>query len=510
MICTADVDYALELRGITKRFGGVLALNNASLAVRRGEVHGLVGQNGAGKSTLMRILDGFHPSGSYEGEVVIGGKPVELHSPADALRNGISIVPQETSVVELLSVAENILLGRFGSRFLVNPRELRGRAQEFLNEKGIPLDANVPVAQLTAGQKQLVMIARALYSNPQILILDEPTSALPRGEVRNLLQLVSRFPVQNVTCIFISHKFEEILQLCNRVSVLQGGQVVAEFPRAEFDHDRIVSAMIGRRLGDLYPERADSISGTGSVLEVTDLVVRDPNRPGRNAVDGVSFSVGAGEILGIAGLLGAGRSELLKALYGRLPSSGTVRIDGMPLTLSSPKLAMSRGIGFVTEDRKSEGLLFNLRLRENLTVTYLREMSHLVVLDRRREKALAEQAIEGFGIVTPSVNAPVSTLSGGNQQKVVLARALVRHPRILLLDEPTKGVDIGAKAEIYRLMTSLAVDGVAIILVSSEFPELLALSHRFIVLAAGRVRDTCDATEASEERLLRGAMLSAA
>ena len=499
--------YALELVGITKRFGGVRALNEATLRVEAGTVHGLIGENGAGKSTLMKVLDGYYPHGSYKGVLRVDGEEVRLASPGDAVRLGIAIVPQETSVVETLSVGENITLGAGGPRLVVSPAKQEQLAAAFLAERGIPLDAHAPAGSLSSSRKQLVMIARALYRRPRVLILDEPTSSLTRDEANRLFELLRTLREQGQTSIFISHRLDKVMDVCDRVSILRDGALVTEYEREALDPNRLIEGMIGRRLTDLYPPRPALAAAAPEALRVHGLVVPDAERPGVKAVDGVSFAVRCGEVMGIGGLVGSGRSEVLNAIYGSLPrSAGEILLDGKPFTARTPAQAMAQGVGLLVEDRKQSGLLFNLGVRQNLTLSFLRQIERLFV-QSRRERQLVDEAIRDFHIMAPSASAPVGTLSGGNQQKVLLARALLPGPKVLLLDEPTVGVDVGAKAEIYRLIAALAERGVAIVVVSSEFAELLALSHRVLVMRDGRVSGECDAAVTDEPQLLAMAML---
>jgi len=501
---------ALQLEQITKRFGGVTALHAATLHVRAGEVHGLVGENGAGKSTLLKILDGQYPAGSYEGTVTIDGRPVELHAPQDARRLGIAIVPQETSVIDTLSVGENVCFGAEGGPVLVDVRAMERHAGAFLAQLGLRLDPRTKVARLSSSQKQLVMIARALYRRPRVLILDEPTSALTAEETARLFALVRTLRDGGLTTIFVSHRLDEVKELCDRVSVLRDGQVVDELERSELDVERMIASMIGRRLTDLYPEHVPSRPGAPPALAVEGLSIRHPERADDLVVRDVSFAVAPGEVVGIGGLVGSGRSEVLGACYGRLPrAAGRILLDGRPVDFRSPREALDAGVGLVTEDRKRDGLLFNLGVRENVTLAYLRTLGRVLV-DRGRERAKAREAVERFSIVTRSVDTPVGQLSGGNQQKVMLARALGSAPRVLLLDEPTVGVDVGAKAEIYRLIRALADQGVAIVVVSSESAELLGICDRFVVLRDGTVQDRFELAEASEERLMTAAMAAGA
>jgi ABC-type sugar transport system ATPase subunit len=501
--------YALEMDSIAKTFGGVHALRGVSLKVRRGEVHGLIGQNGAGKSTLMKILDGYYPAGSFSGSIRVAGAEVQLRSPRDAQAVGIAIAPQEITVVAALSVAENVMLGELAQ----HPGRLFGRdrskakAAKFLAENHLPLDPGARVATLSMHKQQLVMIARALYTKPQVLVLDEPTSSLTSDEIENLFAIVRSLRDNGLTCLFITHKLDEILSLCDRVTILRDGQAAGEYPRAEFDADRLITDMIGRKLGDLYPPRPLVAADAPEVLRVDGLAVENPRTPGTEILHDVSFTLRAGEILGLGGLVGSGRSELVTALYGQTRiTRGEVVFAGRKIQPSDAKEAMAEGIGLVTEDRKKEGLLFNLNIRENVTLSILDEVSRAIVFNRGRERRLAKESLNALTVNAPSTATKVINLSGGNQQKVVIGKVLLSKPKVILLDEPTKGVDIAAKADIYRLMTDLAKTGVALILISSEFPELLALSHRVVVLAGGTVRETLDGASTSEERLMRSVM----
>ncbi len=501
--------YALKMDSIVKTFGGVHALRGVSLQVRRGEIHGLVGQNGAGKSTLMKILDGYYPAGSFSGTIQVAGAEVRLRSPRDAQAVGIAIVPQETTVVEAMTVAENVLLGEFAH----HPARLYGRSRSnaqaaaFLAENHIPLDPNARVETLSMHQKQLVMIARALYTKPQVLVLDEPTSSLTSDEIENLFSIVRRLREDGLTSLFITHKLDEIMALCDRVTILRDGLTAGEYARAEFDAERLITDMIGRKLGELYPPRPSLPADAPEVLCVEGLSVENPRIPGTELLHDVSFNLRAGEILGLGGLVGSGRSELVTALYGRTRIlRGKMVLQGEEIRLADAKEAMAAGIGLVTEDRKKEGLLFNLNIRENITLNILGEISRGILFNRGRERKVASESAKSLSVSAPSISTRVTNLSGGNQQKVVIGKVLLSKPKVLLLDEPTKGVDIATKADIYRLMTGLADSGVALIFISSEFPELIALSHRVVVLAGGTVRETLDGASTSEKRLMLSVM----
>ncbi|MCL4425533.1 MAG: sugar ABC transporter ATP-binding protein [Actinobacteria bacterium] len=501
--------YVLEMNHITKEFPGVRALNDVTIKVKPGEIHALIGENGAGKSTLMKILNGVYPAGTYKGEILLNGLPVELHSPHDARVKGIGFVPQETSVIEGLSVSENIFVGHLtGERgVVVRFGELHAKTAQFLKECNINLNPRQLVSYLSASQRQLVMIARALSMNPSVLILDEATSSLTLDEIGNLFRILKHLQQRGVTCIFITHKLSEIFEVADQVTVLRDGVVVAGFDRGRFSQDDIITAMVGRRIDNLYPVR-DSEIGEKEVLRVQDLTVPHMQVAGKNMVEGISFSVYRGEILGIAGLVGSGRSEVVNAIYGRTINSGRIFVEGREVRIASPKDAKDNGIGLVTEDRKRDGLLFNFALRENITINSLNAVSRLQILDKGRESRYANDYVKKLAIRTPSIATMVSNLSGGNQQKVVLGKVLLTKPKVLLLDEPTKGVDVGAKYEIYKLMMELVRQGISLVVISSELPELLALCDRFIVLAGGKIRDQFTKAEASEHRVMMAATLA--
>ena len=499
-------EFAIEMRGITKEFPGVRALGDVTIRVRRAHIHALLGENGAGKSTLMKILDGVYPAGTFAGEIRLDGAPVHFRSPHDAGRKGVGYVPQEIAVLEELTVAENIFVGNWneGRRGLVRFGDLYARAGRFLAECKIGLDPRRLVSALGASERQLVMIARALASRPAVLILDEATASLTRDETQNLFRLLRHLQQQGVTTLFISHRLAEIFELADRTTVLRDGAVAAEFERGRFTENDLVVAMVGRKIENFYPAR-DSAAGAEEVLRVENLTVPHPRIARRNYVEGVSFSVCRGEILGIGGLLGSGRSAIVNALYGRLPHTGRIFVSGREARIRCPRDARNQGLGLLTEDRKQDGLLFNFAVRENITLHGLERVSRFQVIDRGRENRCAEEYRDRLAIRARSVATPVANLSGGNQQKVILAKVLLARPKVLLLDEPTKGVDVGAKNEIYKLMMELVRDGMALVVISSELPELMALCDRFIVLAGMRIADQFSKAEASEERIMLAA-----
>jgi ABC-type sugar transport system ATPase subunit len=496
----------LEMKNITKKFPGVVALDDVSFRVREGEIHGLIGENGAGKSTLMKILSGTYGTGEYEGEVWLGGEQLDMRSPSNALVQGIGVVPQEIAVLEELTVAENIVVGRWapGKRPVISMRAISRKAEEFLASQKLDLDARQKVTRLTAAQKQEVMIARALYTEPSVLILDEPTSSMSLQEIENLFRILRDLREKGVTCIFITHKLSEIYELTDRTTVLRDGEVAGEFARDEYNDRDIITAMVGRTIDQLYPTR-DSEYSQDEAFRVEDLTIAHPIIANRNMVEGVSFTLRRGEILGISGLVGAGRSEVVNAINGRLKFSGRIFVDGQEVKIRNTGDAKRAGIALVTEDRKVDGLLPDMTIRPNLTVNNLRLISNALMIRRRKERRVATEYSEKLNIQAPSIETLVTALSGGNQQKVVLGRVLLGEPKILLLDEPTKGVDVGAKNEIYKIMLDLVREGISIIMISSELPELLAMCDRFVVLAGGRIADEFDKAEASEHRVMLAA-----
>lgn len=501
-----DEAYLFEMQHVTKRFPGVVALKGVTLKVYKDTIHGLVGENGAGKSTLMKILAGTYPYGSYDGELLLNGSRLELKSAADALDKGIGIVPQEINVIEQLSVAENIVVGKWtnGGVGLLNMHQIRRKVGNFLEEYNFALDPATIVFRLTAAQKQLVMIARALYRKPSILILDEPTSSLALHEIDNLFKSLEDLRKKSVTSIFITHKLSEIFKITDRTTVLRDGEVTGDFERKNYNESDVISAMVGRKIENLYPSRYSEI-GTEEVLRVEHLTVPHPSIANRNVIDDVNFSLRKCEILGLAGLVGAGRSEVVNAIVGRLRYTGKIFVGGKEVHIHNPGDAKAVGIALVTEDRKRDGLLPNLEIRSNITVNSLNLFTSSGFLNSIKEKKIANEFVTRFAIKTPSIEQMVTNLSGGNQQKVILAKVLMANPQILLLDEPTKGVDIGAKNEIYKLMLELVNQGISIIMISSELPELLAMCDRFVVLAESKVADEFSKADASEYRVMLAA-----
>jgi len=463
----------LEMRAITKRFPGVLALDRVSFDLHRGEVHALVGENGAGKSTLINIVAGVHAD--YDGEIVLDGERRRFAGVRDAERAGIAVVHQELSLVPEFSIAENVFLGREPRRLgVIRAEEMHSRAQRLLDELRLGLDAHTPAGALGIGQQYLVEIAKALAREPRILVLDEPTAALTGSEAGVLFGIVERLRRGGAGIVYISHKLDEVFRIADRITVLRDGCTVGTYATAAIERRQLIAMMVGRDVSDIFPETQRTPGDV--VFEARHVMVP-------RFVDDVSFEVRRGEVLGIAGLVGAGRSELLMAIFGAHPGrqGGEFFVDGERIDIDSPRDAIAAGIGFVTEDRKRFGLLLDHEIVTNIT------LASLARVDVDAEAAASARKMSELRIKAPSVFTIVNTLSGGNQQKVVLAKWLLTEPKVLLLDEPTRGIDVGAKQEIYAQIERLAAGGMAIVLVSSELPEVLGLADRVLVLHEGRV-----------------------
>jgi D-xylose transport system ATP-binding protein len=479
----------LEMRQITKSFPGVRALDGVTFDLYAGEVHALVGENGAGKSTLMKILGGVYPYPDYGGEIIIRGQENRFASVRDAETAGIAVIYQELSLVKDMTVGENIFLGREPRRFgIINWDALYSRSQKLLDELRLAIDPHTPVRNLGIGQQQLVEIAKALATEgARILVLDEPTAALADAEVATLYTIIDNLRARGVGMVYISHKLDEVFHLSDRITVLRDGRTVGTYPRSEVSEEGIIALMVGREVTQIFPTPEHTPGET--VFEVKNLTAYDPVVEGKKLVDRVSFSVKKGEVLGIAGLMGAGRSELLMSIFGAHAGrvTGEILIEGRRAQLSNPSDAIRRRLGFVTEDRKRFGLVLDQTILNNMTLASLNRVSGRFITDVGAETAASEREMRNLRIKAPGVFTISGTLSGGNQQKVVLAKWLLTEPLVLFLDEPTRGIDIGAKQEIYSQINALARAGLAIVMVSSELPEVLGLSDRVLVLHEGRV-----------------------
>ena len=503
----------LQMQAITKDFPGVRALDDASFEVRPGEIHALCGENGAGKSTLIKILGGVYPYGTYSGSLRINDTEQQFHAVRDAERAGIAIIHQELALIPEMTVAENIYLGREPRRFgVIDRQRLYHEAGELLSQFGLAIPLQKPVYELGIGQQQLVEIAKALgrslqahieprrslqSGNALLLVLDEPTAALTESEVDILRQILTQLREKGVACIYITHKLKEIFQIADRVTVLRDGKTVAtqSIKSPECTEDALISQMVGRELTTLFPKReSHGQTESGSNHEEVALRVENlstyPSEPPR--LENIGFEVRRGEILGIAGLMGAGRTELISTIFGAYSGkwTGEVFIEGMPLEIQAPREAIQQGMALVSEDRKRYGLLLDVDVTHNMTLASLglsAELAAYGIINHNEASKKSEHYVDSLQIKTPSLGVPVNQLSGGNQQKVVLGKWLMTHPKVLFLDEPTRGIDVGAKAEIHALMAKLADDGVAIVFVSSELPEILGMSDRVLVLHEGKI-----------------------
>ncbi|MFW0698648.1 sugar ABC transporter ATP-binding protein [Pantoea sp. R13S299] len=486
--------FALEAEGISKFFPGVKALDNVSLRVRPGTVHALMGENGAGKSTLMKCLIGMYRPD--KGTIKIKGEPVQFQDTMDALRSGISMIHQELNLVPYMTVAENIWLGREPMKFgFVDHGRLNQKTQELLNRLNIRLKADRMVGELSIASQQMVEIAKAVSWDSDIVIMDEPTSALTETEVAHLFTIIRDLREQGKAIIYISHKMDEIFNITDEVSIFRDGAWIASDQTAKYTRQSLITQMVGRELTQLFPKFNSAIGE--EVLTVRNLTCKD-------RFTDVSFSVRRGEILGVAGLVGAGRSEVMESLFGMESfDSGEILIDGVPVTIDSPSTAIEKGMAFLTEDRKKSGLFLVLSVMENMSIVNMPEYSGKsgFVSHVKMAQDCMDQ-IRRLNIKTPTMDQIINNLSGGNQQKVLIARWLLAQPKILILDEPTRGIDVGAKAEIYRLISELANRGVAIIMVSSELPEILGMSDRVMVMHGGRITGILDKEEADQETIL--------
>ena len=497
-------DIMLETKNIIKKFPGVIANSNVNLKINKGEIHGLIGENGAGKSTLLKIITGEYTHGTYEGEILIESKPVVINSTKDAYNMGIRYVPQEINVLNERTVAENIFAPTITTEAklgMINSASIVNKAVKLLDENGLLLDPRQIAKKLSIGQKQMLMIARALTGDTKVIILDEPTTSLSEREVKVLFKIVRRLKEKGLGIVFVTHKLTEILELTDRVTILRDGSNVASYGADDYTADKIISDMIGRSVTNMYPGRKVVIGR--EVLRVENVSVDHPFIQDRNLLEKISFNLNKGEVLGIAGLVGAGRTELMQTLFGKYKcKTGYIYIDERKVKIANERIALKNGIVLVTEDRKKDGLLFGTDIKWNATANKLKKLSRFGFLNGRKIKTEAEEIINKLSIKAPGIKSNVIDLSGGNQQKVVIGRAVNINPKILLLDEPTKGIDVGSKNEIYNLINQLVADGMSIIMVSSELPELLAMCDRFLVMANGRITGELTKEEATEKKIM--------
>jgi rhamnose transport system ATP-binding protein len=486
-----------ELRGVAKSFGGVQALRGVDFALAPGEVHALVGENGAGKSTLVRILGGVHQPDA--GSVAIGGEAVHLHGPADAKARGLAVIHQEPALFPDLDVAENVFMGRqpLDRSHGIAWKRMYGEVRKLLGTLGVALDPRTPVQGLSVADQQLVEIAKALSMDARVVVMDEPTAALSARETEELFRIIRDLRERGVAVLFISHRLEEVFALSDTVTVLRDGGHVITATAAELDTAALIRHMVGRELGELFPKEEAEIGLP--VLEVRGLTREGVFRD-------VSFALRRGEILGLAGLVGAGRTEVARAIFGidRL-DAGEILIRGERVAIGSPRAAVRAGLAFVPEDRQHQGLVLDMAIEHNATLPFLRRLTRFGLLVRKRERAVAKEYAQRLQVKAASLGLPARSLSGGNQQKVVLAKWLATDPAVLILDEPTRGIDIGTKAEVHRIVSHLAAEGLAILLISSELPEVLAMADRVLVMHEGRVTGEFARDAASQETIMHAA-----
>ena len=489
-------EFVLEMRNVTKRFPGVLALNNVQFSLRPGEVHCLVGENGAGKSTLMKILAGAQPMDS--GEIILSEGPVAIHSPHHAQQLGISMIYQEFNLSPYLSVAENIFLGReprLGGTPFINWKKMYADAREVLGRIRVDLDVRKPVNECSVAQQQMVEIGKAISFNSKIIVMDEPSATLTEHELRALFDLIRTLRRQGIGLIYISHRLEEIFEIGDRVTVMRDGEYVGTNGVCDVTRDDIIRMMVGRELKDEFPK--ETFERGAERLRVEGLT-----RHG--AFSNVSFATHCGEIVALTGLVGAGRTEVARAIFGadRI-DGGQIHLDGKPVAVRSPQDAIRQGIGLLTEDRKGQGLVLGMTVRENTTLANLRSLVKFLFVNRREERSVTERYVRELQIKTPSIEQVVQNLSGGNQQKVVLAKWLFTQSKFLVFDEPTRGIDVGAKVEIYKLMNELVRKGVSILMISSELPEVLGMCDRILVMHEGRLAGELLRKDATQERIMQ-------
>ncbi len=487
-----DNNYILTLKNITQEFPGVKALDDVTINIERGTIHGLVGENGAGKSTLIKVLAGIYQPN--KGEIILDGKPCRFNSPIEARRAGISVVHQEIKLAEPLSVAENMFLGNVQLKNgLVDWKGMRRRAREIVEDLGMDIDINAQVSSLTVAKKQIVEIMHAINNNSRILIMDEPSAVLTDRELEVMFRIVKQLRDKGITIIYISHRLDEIFGLCSNVSVLRDGCHIDTIPVASVDRQGLINMMVGREMGQEYPKEVGNVGGT--ILEVKNL--------SRGILQDISFEVKSGEVFGISGLVGAGRTELARAILGiDKPESGEVYVRGKKVHYRTFADAIRDGLGLIPEDRKLQGLVQIMSVKRNTTLVNMKRVLHAGVISSSLEEKLSKEYADKLHVVTPSMETEVQYLSGGNQQKVVIAKWLFQNSEILFLDEPTRGIDVGAKAEIYRLINRMAKEGKTIIMISSEMPELLGMCDRIMVMHEGHKMGELNAAEATQAKIM--------
>ena len=497
----------LEMKNITKTFPGVKALDNVNLQVEEGEIHALVGENGAGKSTLMNVLSGVYPYGSYEGDIIYNGEVCKFHDIKQSEAKGIVIIHQELALVPYMSIGENMFLGNErGKKAAIDWDETYGQAEKYMREVGLSESSRTLIKDIGTGKQQLVEIAKALAKNAKLLILDEPTSSLNESDSKALLDLLLKFKKDGMTCIIISHKLNEVSYVADKITVIRDGSTIETLTKGvdDFSEDRIIKGMVGREIADRFPKRHGVKIGDVS-MEVKNWTVYHPIYTDRKVVDNVSIKIHKGEVVGISGLMGAGRTELAKSVFGRSYGtniSGTLLLDGKEVHLKSSRDAIAHKLAYVTEDRKGDGLILSNPIRTNTSLANMAGVSNGIVIDKDKEYAVAVEYKEKLKTKCPTVEQNVGNLSGGNQQKVLLAKWMFADPDVLILDEPTRGIDVGAKYEIYCIINDLVAAGKSVIMISSELPEVLGMSDRIYVMNEGRIVGELSQEEASQEKIM--------
>jgi D-xylose transport system ATP-binding protein len=500
-----EEDNILEFKNVTKEFPGVVALNEVSFNIRRGEIHGICGENGAGKSTLMKILSGVYAFGTYSGSVIYDGEELRLGQSSihEAGKKGIAIVYQELTLVPTMTVGENVYLGREPVKFgKINWNQLYSDTQAILDRYQLNIVPQEIVKNLGVGKMQMVEIAKALSEKAKVLILDEPTSALSENEVQRLMEILKTLKEHGITCIYISHKLEEFFRITDRVTVMRDGKIITTQDTKNVTQGDLVRYMVGREMKERFPKRKHNPGEI--VMEVDGLEALDPNESSRKVINGVSFNVRQGEILGIAGLMGSGRTELVMTLFGEYGkiSNGTIRLGKKLIKPKSARQAIDSGLSLVPEDRKGMGLILIQSVLKNISLPNLNQFANFFRIDKNAEMKASLQQAKSLTIKAPSLEVATETLSGGNQQKVVISKWLLSKPQVLIMDDPTRGIDVGAKYEIYKLMNDLAENGVAIIMISSDLEEVLGMSDRVMVMCRGHSTSTLPVAEATQERVM--------
>ena len=506
-------EYILEMNGITKTFPGVKALDNVNLKVKKGEIHALVGENGAGKSTLMNVLSGIYPYGSYEGDIVYDGEICKFKEIKDSEKKGIVIIHQELALVPYMTIAENMFLGNEqGKKMAIDWTQTYGRAEELMKKVGLKEDPHTLIKDIGVGKQQLVEIAKALAKDVKLLILDEPTASLNESDSQALLELMLEFKKQGMTSIIISHKLNEISYVADKITVIRDGSTIETMDKEvdDFSENRIIRGMVGRELSNRFPARENVKIGE-ICMEVDHWTVHHPMTPAKKVVDDVSFYVRRGEVVGISGLMGAGRTELAMSLFGHSYGtgiSGTIKMNGKEVHLKNVRQAIDHKLAYVTEDRKGNGLILSNPIYTNTSLAKMDKVSRYGVIDKLKEVQIAEDYRQKLHTKAPSVYQNVGNLSGGNQQKVLLAKWMLTDPDVLILDEPTRGIDVGAKYEIYCIINDLVAAGKSVIIISSELPEVLGMSDRIYVMNEGKMVGEVDGKEATQEIIMSYIMKS--